>query len=80
MTVQFEGTKQLFDLPDDEMIYESVECNSGNNLGYKGRLYISENHISFSCNLIGLNTKVRRCHKVLSADTGHKGGEADQEF
>ena len=56
-TDQFEGTRELFNLPADEMIYESVECASGDNLSYKGRLYISENFISFSCNMIGMVKK-----------------------
>lgn len=54
---QFEGTRELFNLPADEMIYESVECASGESLGYKGRLYISENFLSFSCNMIGMSKK-----------------------
>lgn len=53
----FEGIKELFSLPADEMIYESFECNSGETLNYKGRLYISENFLSFSCNMIGLSKK-----------------------
>lgn len=39
------------------MIYESVECSAGDNLSYKGRLYISENFLSFSCNMIGMVKK-----------------------
>jgi len=57
MSGQFEGTKELFNLPADEMIYESVECSAGEGLNFKGRLYISENFLSFSCNMIGMTKK-----------------------
>ena len=54
----FEGIKELFSLPADEVIYESFECNAGDMLNFKGRLYISENFISFSCNMIGMTKKL----------------------
>lgn len=57
MSSTFEGTKELFGLPADEMMYEAVECLSGDSLSHKGRLYISENYLSFSCNMIGMSKK-----------------------
>lgn len=55
-----EGIREIFELEEDEMVYESFECFQVGNMRKFGRLYITEEHICFYCNIVGSSSKNKK--------------------
>lgn len=48
--------KQLFQLPDNEEIYDDFQCKEG--FTGSGRLYLTSGHMCFFSSLLGITKKI----------------------
>jgi len=53
-----DGIRQIFELSEDEMVYESFDCFQVGKMRRHGRLYITEQNICFYCNIVGFESKL----------------------
>lgn len=52
-----DGIRQIFELGEEEMVYESFDCFQVGKMRRHGRLYITEESICFYCNIVGFESK-----------------------
>ena len=52
-----EGIRDIFNLDEGEMVYESFNCYQTCSMRRSGKVYITDENICYYCSLIGFESK-----------------------